>query len=71
MAEDACYAAYQKCLGTNPSPGLQIQCTFAYAACIHQGLAQMVQEHIASAPAATPPKAVKKVAKKKRKPKAK
>ena len=70
---DPCYAAYLKCLGTNPSPIRQIQCTFAYAACVHQGLAEMVQEHIAGAgvPAKAPKKATKKGVKKKSKSKGK
>ena len=69
---DPCYAAYQKCLGTNPTPEQQIQCTFAYAACVHQGLAEMVQAHI-TGPAAAGEKVeitAKKAGKKKSKPKA-
>ena len=66
-----CLAAYEKCLGPNPTPSQQIACQFAYAACLHENLASLVQAHVASLEG-TPPaaaKPAKKTAKKsKRKP---
>ena len=31
---DKCHAAYVQCIGVNPTPLRQVECTFRYAQCI-------------------------------------
>ncbi len=43
---DKCHDDYKKCIGVNPSPLKQIECTFKYAQCILKQAQALVKKEL-------------------------